>query len=85
MVPKGTAAVISESFIRCGQLLRNDANIRKIAVLFRVIQAVADDEFVRNAEADVVCLDRLLSARRLVEQRGDAERFRFARAKSRFM
>src|ERR1700687_3969285 len=50
------------------------ADIRKVAVFFRVVQAIADDVSIGNGEADVVRLDRLPAARSLVQQGGNAQR-----------
>src|ERR1700740_1606639 len=63
-----------------GQLFsRHDANIREIAIFFRVIEPVADHELVRNLKADVIAFERKLAPRRLVEQGGDFERTRLPR------
>ncbi len=48
------------------------ANIRKIAIALRVVQAVADHVGSGNGKADVMRLDRLLPAGWLIEQSGDA-------------
>ena len=55
-----------------------NADVRQIAVLFRVIQTVADDEGVRHGEADVLRLHIGAAARGLIEQRCDADGARLA-------
>src|SRR5579871_4064942 len=49
------------------------AHIRQVPVLFSVVQAVADDEFIRNLESDIVALNGQLAPRGFVEQGGDLE------------
>src|SRR6202050_2986676 len=51
----------------------HDANVRKGAVLFRVVQSVSDHELIGNAEPNIVGLDGLFSARWLVEQCGNTQ------------
>src|SRR3974390_3747119 len=63
---------------------RNDANIWKITVLLGVIEAVADNELVRNLEPDVIALQGELAPRWLVEQRSDFQAPRLARQKHLF-
>ena len=48
------------------------ADERQVPVLLRDVEAVADDELVRDREAEVVDLDLALGALRLVEQRRTA-------------
>ena len=48
-------------------LLLEDADVRQVAVLLGVVEAVADDELVFDGEADVVDLDVDLAARRLAQ------------------
>src|SRR5450631_3972202 len=50
------------------------ADIRKVSVALRIVQAVADHVGIGNGEADVVRLNRLLAARRLVQQGRNAQR-----------
>ena len=50
------------------------ADIREIAIAFRVVEAIADDIGIGNREADILSFDRLFAPRRLVEQRRDAQR-----------
>src|ERR1700689_5273157 len=45
----------------------NHANVGQIAILFGVIQPIADDKFIRNLEADVITFQRELAPRGLVE------------------
>jgi hypothetical protein len=52
----------------------DDANIGQIAVSLGMIEPITNYEFVRNAEAHVIGVNRLFSARRFVKQRRDAER-----------
>ena len=44
------------------------ANIRKIAVALRVVEAITDDVSVWDCEPNVLGLNRLLAARRLIQQ-----------------
>src|SRR3974390_864589 len=60
-------------------LPRDHANIRQIAVALRVIEPVPHHELIRNLEADVVCLNRHLAPRRLVEQRSQLQHARLVR------
>jgi hypothetical protein len=55
-----------------------NANVAEVAVLLGVIQAVPDHELIGNTEAYVGDIDRAQAAFRLVEQRCDPDRFRFA-------
>ena len=55
-----------------------NADVFQIAIALGVIETVADDEIVGDLEADVVGFDFFDAARRLIEQRGDAQGFRFA-------
>jgi hypothetical protein len=59
-----------------------DANVLEVAVSFSVVESITDYEFVRDGKADVIALDRFQAARRFVEQRGEAERFRTSLAKN---
>src|SRR5580658_7530150 len=52
-----------------------DADILQVPVALGKIEPVSDHEFVRNGEADVVALYRLQTARGLVQQRSQAQRF----------
>src|SRR5438874_9068717 len=45
--------------------LAEDADIRQVAELLRVVEPVADDEEIRNREAEIIDGARLLHARRL--------------------
>src|SRR3974390_522495 len=63
---------------------RNDANIWKITVLLGVIEAVADNELVRNLEPDVIALQGELAPRWRVEQRSGFQAPRLARQKHLF-
>src|ERR1700730_10007864 len=45
----------------------NDADVGQVAISFRMIEAVTNHKFVRNAEAHIIGVNRLFSARRLVE------------------
>src|SRR5215472_17070575 len=60
-------------------LARQHAYIGQVAVALGVVQPVADDKFVRDAEADVISHDRLFAARWLVQQGGNLERLRLMR------
>ena len=51
-----------------------DAHEPEVAVVLAVVEAVADDELVRDREADVVDRDVDEAPGRLVEQRADPER-----------
>ena len=53
-----------------------DANDAQVPVELAVVEAVADDELVRDREADVVDRDLDEPPGRLVEQRADAQRAR---------
>ncbi len=57
-----------------GLVGRHDANVGQIAIALSVVHAVADDEQVGDGEADVVSVDFLDAAGRLIEQRRNAER-----------
>src|SRR5260221_13131262 len=59
--------------LRTVLLSRHDANVGQVAVLLRVVQAVADHEFVGDLEPNIIAFDRKLAARRLVEQRRDLQ------------
>jgi hypothetical protein len=37
-------------------LARHNADVGQVAVAFGIVQAVADDEFIRDREADIVAL-----------------------------
>lgn len=45
------------------------ADIGEVAIFFRIVQAVADNELVGNGKADVIALELDFTARRLIEQR----------------
>ena len=49
----------------------HDADVRQIAITFRVVQSVTYNELIRDAEAHVVCLNGHFSPRGLVEQSSD--------------
>src|SRR5438094_7785071 len=55
------------------------ANIRQIVVSLRIIQPVAHNELVRNAEPYVISLNRLFAPRRFIEQSGNAKGFGLTR------
>jgi len=40
----------------CSSLSRDNADIGKIAIAFRIVQTVAHDEFIRDSEANIVAL-----------------------------
>jgi hypothetical protein len=48
----------------------DDADIGEIAIAFRVVEAVADYEFVGNGEANIIADEREFAAGGLVEQSG---------------
>ena len=52
------------------------ADVRQVAILLGVVEAVADDEVVFDREADVVHLDVDLAPRRLAQQTRGAQRLR---------
>jgi molybdate-binding protein/DNA-binding XRE family transcriptional regulator len=56
------------------------AHVRQVAVQLRRVEAVADDEDVRDREAEVVDRDRRHGARRLVQQRAQLDGARSARS-----
>jgi len=58
----------------------DDGDVRQVAVLLRVVEAVADDEAIRDGEADIFHLDVDLPARRLAEKACRAQRLRVATA-----
>jgi hypothetical protein len=53
----------------------HQANIGQVAVALGVVHSVPNNEEIGNGKAYVVCLNLLQAARRLVEQRGDAQGF----------
>src|SRR5258708_2991924 len=53
-----------------GRLEHTD--VRQVAILLRVVEAVADDEAVGNVEAQVGRLDHLVARLRFIQQRADA-------------
>src|SRR5438094_10409975 len=55
------------------------ANIRQIVVSLGVIQPVAHNELVRNAEPYVISLNRLFAPRRFIEQSSNAKGFGLTR------
>ena len=55
-----------------------NADIAQVAVFLGEIESVSNHEFIRNTESHVRDIDRPQSALRLIEQRRDAHRFRFA-------
>src|SRR5579871_2578232 len=55
-------------------LSRYYTDVGKVAVLFRVIEAVADHKFIGNLKSYVVALQRQLTARRFIEQGCDLQR-----------
>jgi len=57
----------------------HNANIGQVAVSLRVIQPVAHNELVRNAEPYVISLNRLFAPRRFIEQSGNAKGFGLTR------
>src|SRR5207253_3767045 len=57
----------------------HNANIGQVPVSLRVIQPVAHNELVRNAEPYVISLNRLFAPRRFIEQSGNAKSFRLTR------
>src|SRR5262245_49837682 len=58
--------------------LPQNRDIRKVAVLLRVVEAVPDDEVILDREPDVVHLDLDFPARRLAEQARRLQRLRRA-------
>ena len=50
------------------------ADEREIAVFFRVVKAVADDECIRHFKAGIRRVDRRFAARRFVQQRRNGDR-----------
>src|SRR5579864_5439801 len=55
-----------------------NTNVFQIAIVLIVIQTIAHHKFVGDREADIIRLDILNPARRLVEQRGNFQRLRLA-------
>ena len=55
----------------------NNTNVRQIAILFRVIQTVADDKFIRDGEANVIRRDRFFTATRFIEEHANLHPTRF--------
>ena len=55
-----------------------DADVFQVAITFGVVEAVTDDEIVGDLETDVISFHLLDAARRLIEERGDAQGFGFA-------
>ena len=53
--------------------MRHDANIRKITILLRIIQAISDDEFVGDRESQIVCLDGFQATGRLIQEGRNAQ------------
>src|SRR5438093_12574420 len=58
------------------------SNVREVAILFGVVETVADDEAVFDGEADVFDLDVDLAPRRLAQEARGAERLRVAAAQN---
>src|SRR3712207_9243409 len=56
----------------------DDGDVREVPVALGVVEAVADDEGVRNPEAAVVDLHVALAPLVLVEERGEAHALRAA-------
>lgn len=56
-----------QAFGLLGLRSRQNTDVRQVAVIFRIIQPVADDEFVGNREPDVIHWNRLYPPLRLVE------------------
>ena len=65
---------------RSGVYCVEDRDVRQVAVLLGVVEAVADDEAILDREADVLDLHVDLAARRLAEQARRAQRLRAAGA-----
>src|ERR1700722_20103151 len=68
----------SSSFSVCSlfrMVGRHEANIREVAVTFRIIHSISDNEQVGNGEANVVRINPLNSSRRLVEQSRNPQGF----------
>src|SRR6266478_5377404 len=63
-------------------VLPDDGDMRQVSVLFRVVEAVADDEAIFDCEADVFDLHVDLAPRRLAEEARRAKRFRVAAAQN---
>src|SRR4051794_7007845 len=59
-----------------------DGYVRKVAVALAVVETVADDEAVRNLEADIARLELHLAPLGLRQQRADLDRGRVARAEA---
>src|ERR1700685_2196194 len=64
---RSTGELCWSASCRAKLLSGHNANVGQVAILLRVIQAVADDKFVGNLEANVVALERKLASRGLVE------------------
>ena len=56
---------------------RHQADVWQIAIALGIIHAVADDEEVRNREANIIGFNLLQAARRLVEQGSNAQALGF--------
>src|SRR5579859_1118861 len=66
----GVVSLISPRSTDAALASRHHANIGKIAIFLRVVEAVADYKFL-NLESNVVAFQRKLAPRRLVEQGRD--------------
>ena len=71
----GHGAVVRTRTVLLGVVGGHQADVGQIAIALRIIHSIADDEQVWNGETDIIGVDLLDAARRLVEQRGDAQGF----------
>ena len=58
----------------CIQFHFQDSDEWQVAIDFVIVQAVSDDEFVRNVEADIVERNLDFATARFVEQSADLDR-----------
>src|SRR5215212_3009845 len=76
LLPQKGVFTASEAF--WDEIRMQDRDVRKIAVALGEVEPVADDEAVRDLEADVPDVDVVLAPLGLGEQRADVERCRLA-------
>src|SRR5580698_4962099 len=59
-------------------LFAQDTDVAEVAIIFGIIQTIAHHEFVGNLEPGIVDLNGPLAPFRFIQQRRNAQRFRFA-------
>ncbi len=64
----------NSGLVQFGIIGRHETDIGQVAETLRIVHAVADHKVVGDLESDIVGVDLFQAARRLVEQRGDAQR-----------